>query len=111
MVTTRSNRHKTPTKRGNIAKQGVLDNCYKEIAAAIKNYGRKPYGIVADMAKDLGSSFPWINWHVINYAFNRYIAAQKVMIVEPPIADVDNSSNLGGRPVGTTNKEKHDLKL
>ena len=66
---------------------------------------------MTDIVKDLGSSFPWINQHVINHAFNRYTAAQKVMAVEPPIADVDNNSNLGGRPAGTTNKEKHDLKL
>ena len=111
MVTTRSNRHKTPTKRGNTAKHSVLDNCCKEIAAAIKkNDGRKPYGMVADMVKELETGFPWINRHVINYAFDKYTAAQKAMAVEAPIADVDNNSNLGGRPVGTTNKEKHDLK-
>jgi hypothetical protein len=112
MVTTRNNRHKTPTKRGNAAKHSVLDNCCKDIAAAIKKSdGRKPYGIVADMVKDLGTSFPWINRHVINYAFDKYTAAQKAIAVEPPIEVVENNSNLGGRPVGTTNKEKHDLKL
>ena len=57
-------RHKTPTKvnRENEARQLVLDKCCKDIEeASLKLDGRKPYGIVAEVMKDLEGVCPSIN--------------------------------------------------
>ena len=64
-------RHKTPTKvdRENKANQLVLDKCCKDIEEAFQKLdGRKLYGIVAKMVKDLKGVCPWINRHVISFA-------------------------------------------
>ena len=74
-------RHKTPTKvnRENEAKQLVLDKCCKDIEEASQKLGgRKPYRIVAEMVKDLKEVCPWINRHVKNFAYKKYLK-KKIM--------------------------------
>ena len=61
-------RHETPTKgttsRQDVAKQAILERCCSEIDEAMEqNYGRKLYGIVVDMVKDLKGVCPWITRH------------------------------------------------
>ena len=116
-------RHKTPTKvdRENEAKQLVLDKCCKDIEeASLKLDGRKPYGIVAEMVKDLKGVCPWINRHVINFAYKKYVKKKeddlkKFDLIDLPDLEVPvpETSTLkpAGRPNGTTNDAKYSLKL
>ena len=61
------------------------------------------------MVRDLKSLCPWINRHILNYSFEKFTSAQKKHRSTP--SSEENNTNLGGRPVVTTNKEKHDLKI
>ena len=77
-------RHKTPTKsdcstskRESEAKQLVLDECCLELyESSEENGGRKLYGTVAGMVKDLkGGGCPWISRRTINFAYNKFLAS------------------------------------
>ena len=109
-------RHKTPTKvnREHEAKQAVLDKCCSEIAETIKeNNGRKPYGMVAEMVKDLKPSFPWISRHSTNFAWTKYGKNEATIQTETPSASASTPDSMKpvGRPSGSTNDAKYDLKL
>ena len=61
---------RTYVDRENKAKQLVLEKCYKDINEATqKSDGRKPYGIVSEMVKDLKGVCPWINSYAMNFAY------------------------------------------
>jgi len=110
MVNTR--RHKTPTKtnREHEAKQAVLDKCCFEIDEAVKtNGGRKPYGMVAEMVKDLTPSCPWISRHSINFAWTKYGKNEAATETETPSAG--GGAKSIGRPSGSTNDAKYDMKM
>ena len=109
-------RHKTPTKvnREHEAKQAVLDKCCSEIAEAVKeNGGRKPYGMVAEMVKDLKPSCPWISRHTINFAWSKYGKTEAPTQTETPSASAATPDAVKpvGRPSGSTNDAKYDLKM
>ena len=110
MVNTR--RHKTPTKtnREHEAKQAVLDKCCSEIDEAVKsNGGRKPYGMVAEMVKDLKPSCPWISRHCINFAWTKY--GKNEAAAETETLSAVGGVKAVGRPSGSTNDAKYDLKM
>ena len=114
-------RHKTPTKfdRENEAKQFVLDKCCKDIKEASQKLdGRKPYGILADMVKDLKGVCAWINRHVINFAYKKYLKKKEdelkqFDLLDLPDLEAPETSTLkpAGRSNGTTNNAKYSLKL
>ena len=118
MVNTRK-RHKTPTKsnasnsaeRENAAKKLVLDRCCLELyESSQQNGGRKPYGAVAEMVKDLKNVCPWISRHTINFAYNKYIEAKDEALDVEKLPDVQVLQNLGGRPIGSTREAKMEQK-
>ena len=117
MVNT-NRRHKTPTKpdssnsnREREAKQLVLDKCCLELhESSEKNGGRKPYGAVADMVKDLKGVCPWISRHTINFAYNKFVDSKDEALDVANLPDVQVPQNLGGRPIGTTKEAKTELK-
>ena len=105
-------RYKTPTKtnREHETKQAVLDKCCSEIDEAVKsNGGRKPYGMVAEMVKDLKPSCPWIPRHCINFTWTIYGKNEASTETETPPAGGGIKSI--GRPSGCTNDAKQDLKM
>ena len=118
-------RHKTPTKgtgtttsRRDVAKQAVLEKCCSEIDEAMKeNDGRKPYGIVADMVKDLKHVCPWITRHVINFAYEKHTGrwitrAKEPMVVKEKEQPTETPKpNVRGRSIRTTNEAKHEMKV
>ena len=114
MVNT-NKRHKTPTKsdcstskRESEAKQLVLDKCCLELyESSEKNGGRKPYGAVAGMLKDLKGVCPWISRHTINFAYNKFLASKDEVLDVEKLPDVQVPKNLGGRPVETTYDAKN----
>ena len=110
-------RHKTPTTKVNReheAKRAVLNKCCSEIAAAVKvNGGRKPYGMIAEMVKDLKHSCPWISRHSINFAWSKYGKNEAPTQTNTPSASASAPDCIKpvGRPSGSTNEAKYDLKL
>lgn len=114
--------HKTPTKvdREKEAKQLVLQKCCKDIEEATKKLnGRKPYGIVSEMVKDLEGVCPWISRHVINFAYKKYLKEKEGERKEsdsphlPEDLEVPPTSKIkpAGRPNGTTKDAKYNLKV
>ena len=107
-------RHKTATQRKNEAKQVVLAQCCRDLAASIKKHGgRKPYGVVSNMVRDLKGVCPWINRHMIDFAYKKFIKNQAKsitpLVVEGdgrPVPDTSTGTRPRGRPTGTTFAEK-----
>ena len=97
--------HKTPTKsnsnRKDKAKQAVLERCCSEIdEAMVENGGRKLYGIVAEMVKDLKGVCPWITRHVINFAYEKHMG--RIVKKDKPQKKVAKQpQKVGGRPIRT----------
>lgn len=105
--------HKTPTKvdREKEAKQLVLQKCCKDIEEATKKLnGRKPYGIVSEMVKDLEGVCPWISRHVINFAYKKYLKEKEGERKEsdsphlPEDLEVPPTSKI--KPAGRPNENK-----
>ena len=71
--------------------------------------------MVADMVKDLKSVCPWISRHKINFAYNNYVCNSDNSVAVTVEASLVETSipvpNVGGRPAGTANEAKHELKV
>ena len=76
MVITRG---KALTKREHEARKAVLKTCCSDLQDALNgnSSGRKPYGMVSQMVKELKSSCPWISRDMINYAYKMFLNSKK----------------------------------
>ena len=124
MVKTRSakkstarERQKTTTRIKKEAKHSVLKQICLEISeASKKNGGRKPYGLVKKMVREMHEDYRWINRNSINFAYEKFVKDRTYF--DGPIRDKERApvrsedeKNTGGRPKGTTIKAKRDMKV
>ena len=69
----------------------------------LKNGGRKSYGVVSNMVRDLKGVCPWIIRHVIDFVYKKFIKNQAKSIT-PPVVEGDGSdvpdTSIGTRPRG-----------
>ena len=79
----------------------------------LKNGGRKSYGVVSNMVRDLKGVCPWINRHVIDFAYKKFIKNQAKPITPPvlegdgsDVPDTSTGTRPRGRPTGTTFADK-----
>ena len=90
----------------------MLDQCCRDLVASVKkNVGRKPYGEVSKMVRDLKGVCPWINRHVIDFAYKKFIKSQAKSITSPMVKEdghdiPETSTRPRGRPTGTTDSDK-----
>ena len=90
----------------------MLDQCCRDLVASVKkNVGRKPYGEVSKIVRDLKGVCPWINRHVIDFAFKKFIKTQAKSITSPVVKEYshdvpETSTRPRGRPTGTTDSDK-----
>ena len=94
------------------AKYAVLKSICLEInEASKKNGNRKPYGLVKKILGDMSKDYPWLNRNVINFSYEKYIRNKKCF---DPVGISGSSavvSAKNGRPKGTTDRAKHELKV
>ena len=119
-------KEKTTKKLKHDMKEHVLDKiCADLVHDTEKNNGRKRYGSVAKIVKEMKTDFPWMNRDIVNYALKVYIQKRKNNCTEnvdeeekapstdSTVVNLEPDQNKGGRPVGTTasNKLQKDVKI
>ena len=110
---------KVATKRKNSMRQYVLNKiCVDLVADEEQNNGRKQYGSVSKVVKEMKRDFPWITRDVVNYALKVHkkktcavVDSNSVVVDSNSVTSVgDDNSGLerkkGGRPVGTTSSNQ-----
>ena len=91
-------------------RNNIIETLCKEIlnAAKTSTNGRVPYGFVNKLVKQSSKEEPWINRNVINFAYRKF--CQKVKSLEHNVEPEVTIKKITGRPKGSTNIWKHQLK-
>ena len=113
-----ASKEKTAKKFKKKIRQVVLGTVCDRLAEITKK-GRKPYGEVSKIVKDMKSDYPWLNRHVVDYAFQMHQkkvdnSESNSNAVEDNVLSLSGSDTnsgsasrkKGGRPSGTTDDEK-----
>ena len=66
-----ASKEKTAKKFKKKIRQVVLGTVCDRLAEITKK-GRKPYGEVSKIVKDMKSDYPWLKRHVVDYAFRMH---------------------------------------
>ena len=109
-------------KQNRSIRKAVLDQICADLEVeTAKNDGRKPHKVVSSIVEETKADCPWITRDIINYAFKTYLKKKEAaaMVEESKNLEVldldeDGSSirpNKGGRPAGTTDRNKLKIEV